>query len=241
MADNQDAVVTLSASIGEWAHQASQIATAGNSDNSGEQFKGIQNRYQQSAAALSFLAGMADDKAGWKTGQTRGTVKALSDNNKLAFNVFSTVASAGLGVVGGPLGSAAGKTAMFVGATLSRSNINLDFGSNIIDDERDKSDPSDDQVKTSFQQVVHWAEGAYERTSDDRLRELINAVALGKADRYADGATMERTPVPPGLAVCEVVTASQVGEVLHQDIIRYVDSNKIMAPKDASPTPKYTM
>lgn len=160
VANNQDAVVTLSASIGEWAHQASQIATAGNSDNSGEQFKGIQNRYQQSAAALSFLAGMADDKAGWKTGQTRGTVKALSDNNKLAFNVFSTVASAGLGAVGGPLGSAAGKTAMFVGATLSRSNINLDFGSNIIDDERDKSDPSDDQVETPSQQVVHWAEGA---------------------------------------------------------------------------------
>ncbi len=80
-----------------------------------------------------------------------------------------------------------------------------------------------------------------ERTGDDRLREPTNAVVLGKADRYADGATVERAPVPPGVTVCEVVTASQVGEVLHQDIIRYVDSNKIMAPKDASPTPKYKM
>ena len=51
--------------------------------------------------------------------------------------------------------------------------------------------------------------------------------------------TMERTPVPPELTVCGVVTASQVGEVLHQDIIRYSYSNKIMAPKGANPTPEY--
>lgn len=261
VADNQDAVATLSASIGEWAHQASQIDIAGNPDNPDEQFKGIQNRYQQSAEALSFLAGMADDKAGRKTDQAGDTVKASSDNTKLAFNVFSTVASAGLGAVGGPLGSTAGKTAMSVGSTLlapviakspkvqdvssamstpdltmttkaaaiaeaanaglldpadynvpeddpdafaqygwlkpegassSRASINLDFGSNIIDDERDKSDPTDDQVETPSQQVVHWAEGAYERTGDDRLRALTNAVVLGKADRYADGATVKQ-------------------------------------------------
>ena len=70
--------------------------------------------------------------------------------------------------------------------------INLDFGSNIIDDERDKSDPTDDQVETPSQQVVHWAEGAYETTGDDRLRELTNAVVLGKADRYADGTTVKQ-------------------------------------------------
>ena len=52
--------------------------------------------------------------------------------------------------------------------------------------------------------------------------------------------TVERTPVPPELTVCGVVTASQVGEVLRQDIIRYSYSNKIMAPKDANPTPEYT-
>ena len=51
--------------------------------------------------------------------------------------------------------------------------------------------------------------------------------------------TVERTPVPPELTVCGVVTASQVGEVLRQDIIRYSYSNKIMAPKDANPTPEY--
>ena len=51
--------------------------------------------------------------------------------------------------------------------------------------------------------------------------------------------TVERTPVPPELTVCGVVTASQVGEVLHQDIIRYSYSNKIMAPKGANPTPEY--
>ena len=51
--------------------------------------------------------------------------------------------------------------------------------------------------------------------------------------------TVKRTPVPPELTVCGVVTASQVGEVLHQDIIRYSYSNKIMAPKDANPTPEY--
>ena len=63
LVDNQDAVATLSASIGEWAHQASQIDIADSPDDPDEQFKGIQNRYQQSAEALSFLAGMADDKA----------------------------------------------------------------------------------------------------------------------------------------------------------------------------------
>ena len=78
------------------------------------------------------------------------------------------------------------------GASSSRASINLDFGSNIIDDERDKSDPTDDQVETPSQQVVHWAEGAYERTGDDRLRALTNAVVLGKADRYADGATVKQ-------------------------------------------------
>ena len=78
------------------------------------------------------------------------------------------------------------------GADPSRANINLDFGSNIIDDERDKSDPTDDQVETPSQQVVHWAEGAYETTGDDRLRELTNAVVLGKADRYADGTTVKQ-------------------------------------------------
>ena len=51
--------------------------------------------------------------------------------------------------------------------------------------------------------------------------------------------TMERTPVPPELTVCGVVTASQISEVLHQDIIRYRYSNKIMAPKGANPTPEY--
>jgi len=261
LVDNQDAVATLSASIGEWAHQASQIDIADSPDDPDEQFNGIQNRYQQSAAALSFLAGMADDKAERKTDQTDDTVKASSDNTKLAFNVFSTVASAGLGAVGGPVGGTAGKTTMSVGSTLltpviakspkvqdvasamstpdltmttkaaaiaeaanaglldpadydapeddpdafaqygwlrpagadpSRANINLDFGSNIIDDERDKSDPTDDQVETPSQQVVHWAEGAYETTGDDRLRELTNAVVLGKADRYADGTTVKQ-------------------------------------------------
>ena len=52
--------------------------------------------------------------------------------------------------------------------------------------------------------------------------------------------TVERTPVPPELTVCGVVTASQVGEVLRQDIIRYIYSNKTVAPKDANPTPEYT-
>ena len=52
--------------------------------------------------------------------------------------------------------------------------------------------------------------------------------------------TVERTPVPPELTVCGVVTASQVGEVLRQDIIRYSYSNKTVAPKDANPTPEYT-
>ena len=52
--------------------------------------------------------------------------------------------------------------------------------------------------------------------------------------------TVERTPVPPELTVCGVVTASQISEVLHQDIIRYIYSNKTVAPKDANPTPEYT-
>ena len=52
--------------------------------------------------------------------------------------------------------------------------------------------------------------------------------------------TVERTPVPPELTVCGVVTASQVGEVLRQDIIRYIYSNKTVALKDANPTPEYT-
>ena len=52
--------------------------------------------------------------------------------------------------------------------------------------------------------------------------------------------TVERTPVPPELTVCGVVTASQVGEVLRQDIIRYRYSNKTVALKDANPTPEYT-
>ena len=50
--------------------------------------------------------------------------------------------------------------------------------------------------------------------------------------------TVERTPVPPELTVCGVVTASQISEVLHQDIIRYIYSNKTVAPKDANPTPE---
>ena len=52
--------------------------------------------------------------------------------------------------------------------------------------------------------------------------------------------TVERTPVPPELTVCGVVTASQISEVLHQDIIRYIYSNKTVSPKDANPTPEYT-
>ena len=258
LVDNEDAVATLSASIGEWAHQASQVDIANNAGSPDIQMEGIENRYQQASAALAFLAGMADDRAETATDQKEDEVKASSDNAKLAFSVFATVATAGLGAVGGPLGSTTGKTAMSVGTMLlapviarspkvqdvasaasipdltmsvkaaaiaeaanaglldpadynepgnhpgafsqygwlrpngadpSQSNINLAFGSNIIDDERDKSDPTDDQVETPSQQVVHWAEMAYQETHDERLRELTNSVIWGKSDRYVDGST----------------------------------------------------
>lgn len=48
--------------------------------------------------------------------------------------------------------------------------------------------------------------------------------------------TMDRTPVPPEVTVCGVVTASRISDVLHQDIARYEYSND----SNDSVMPKYT-
>ena len=52
--------------------------------------------------------------------------------------------------------------------------------------------------------------------------------------------TVDRTPVPPEVTVCGVVTASRISDVLHQDIARYKYSSNILAPKNSDPVPEYT-
>lgn len=121
--DSADAMATLSAGIGDWAHQASQIRIAETPDDPESKMTAIETQYQQSAAAIGFLVGMADAKADTITEDKENAAKASSQNAKLAYSIFTVVATAGLGAVGGPvgavIGSTAGKAVVSVGLTLA--------------------------------------------------------------------------------------------------------------------------
>lgn len=109
--DNEDAAATISAAVAEHTRSRSAVGAQANEGNSDGQIGAIDAAYSEGVQTVGYLAGMADSKAGFKNADIKGDTDANTASARTAIQIFNTVATAGLGAVGGPVGAAAGSTA----------------------------------------------------------------------------------------------------------------------------------
>ncbi|MDO5064471.1 MAG: hypothetical protein Q4E00_05725 [Actinomyces bowdenii] len=102
VADNSTATGTIAATLGDYAKKQAATGVEIYEGNPDKQRERIDHEYDRGAAALGFVAGMADAKAGIVNEANEGEMQAESQSARTALSAFSTVLGAGLSAASGP-------------------------------------------------------------------------------------------------------------------------------------------
>lgn len=120
IADNSDATATISAGLADYSYKRSQAGILAHQGDAQAQLRSINETYNQGLQAAGYLAGLADGKADEVNENNDEEAAARTESARTAVNVFSTVATAGLSEIKGPIGAAAKST--YGGAAVSIIN-----------------------------------------------------------------------------------------------------------------------
>jgi len=111
VADDRDAVATITAGIGAYANDSSQELASAREGDKERQVDGIKSVYRYGEKAVGRLVGISEQKVDKINSDIDARNKAKSSISSNATSLFFTVATAGLTSAGGPVGTVMGTTA----------------------------------------------------------------------------------------------------------------------------------
>ena len=180
--DNPNAARTMSTGLAGYARRCSAEGIAVHEGDPAGQTNSIREAYTNSAQAMGYLSGMADQKAEDLNASARDKANENVSTAKTATSAFFTVAGAALGSAGGPVGAVAGGTAGKT-AWAAGSSFLSPVVADAVTPDAQSVDPS---VDADIDSAV-WAAAVRDAANTD----LIDQAELAKADSDYDWITQD--------------------------------------------------
>ena len=180
--DNPNAARTMSTGLAGYARRCSAEGIAVHEGDPAGQTNSIREAYTNSAQAMGYLSGMADQKAEDLNASARDKANENVSTAKTATSAFFTVAGAALGSAGGPVGAVAGGTAGKTAWAAGSSFLSPVVADAVTPD----AQSVDSSVDANVDSVVRAAV-----VRDAANTDLIDQAELAKADSDYDWITQD--------------------------------------------------